>query len=142
MKHSKACLAHNQSLDCHGYWCLGVPDCDGMKKTAGHSAPDFARLNANIVQVSIVDIRTLLSEAQRPAPPALLTIEQIAYELGVSHSTLCQLRREGLPCIRVSGRPRFELADVLSWLRSRGGKPWDESEAENSTSPKGSGTRE
>lgn len=30
-------------------------------------------------------------------------------------------RREGLPEVRGGGQPRFELAAVLAWLRSRGG---------------------
>jgi hypothetical protein len=132
VNHSKACVAYNGRLDCHGYYCLGTPKCGG---------PDTAKVNANIVQVSLSDLRTLLTEAQRPAPPALLTSEQIAHELGISRTVLGQLRREGLPCVTVSGRARYELADVLSWLRGRGGKSCPENDPENYISPKVSGSR-
>jgi len=52
-------------------------------------------------------------------PPALLDRPGLARELGVSPSTVDRLRKEGLPVVMVCESPRFELAAVLSWLRSR-----------------------
>lgn len=52
--------------------------------------------------------------------PALLTRDAIAFELSISPSQLDRLRAQGLPTLRVAGMPRFELADVLAWLRARG----------------------
>lgn len=54
------------------------------------------------------------------AQPALLDRRGLAAALGVGLDTLDKLRGQGCPELRVGEAPRFELAAVLSWLRSRG----------------------
>lgn len=53
------------------------------------------------------------------APPALLDREQLAGALQISLGTLAKLRREGLPELIVGDSPRFDLGEVLAWLRDR-----------------------
>lgn len=62
-----------------------------------------------------------LTPASAPsARPALLDRRGLAAALGCGLDTIDKLRREGLPTLVVGEAPRFELAAVLSWLRSRG----------------------
>jgi hypothetical protein len=70
-------------------------------------------------------IATALREAmieQRPAevPRGLLDRRGLAAALGVGVDTVDRLRREGCPELTVGDAPRFELAAVLEWIRSRG----------------------
>jgi hypothetical protein len=65
--------------------------------------------------------------------PALLTRDMLARELSISPSQLDRLRAQGLPCLRVAGMPRFELAAVLTWLRAKESQPCPENEPENFT---------
>lgn len=54
-----------------------------------------------------------------PRATALLDRQGLARELGIGVDTVDRLRREGCPSLRVGDVPRFELATVLEWLRSR-----------------------
>ena len=54
-----------------------------------------------------------------PKAPALVDRAGTAAALGVSLATVDRLRLAGCPVIWVCGAPRFEIADVLAWLRSR-----------------------
>jgi len=63
-----------------------------------------------------------VAEASDDPPPALLDRAGIAWALGVGTATVDRMRREGCPIIRIGDSPRFELADCLTWLRTRGAK--------------------
>ncbi|MBK8994595.1 MAG: helix-turn-helix domain-containing protein [Myxococcales bacterium] len=56
------------------------------------------------------------------ARPALLDREQLASALQISLGTLAKLRRDGLPELAVGDSPRFDLEEVLAWLRARRGE--------------------
>lgn len=52
--------------------------------------------------------------------PALLTPRQTAEILGVHPKTLRTLmRRDGLPCVWVGRRRRFDRSEVARWLSAR-----------------------
>jgi hypothetical protein len=51
--------------------------------------------------------------------PTLLDRTQLAKALGCSLPSIDRLRREGLPQLTIGDAPRFELAPVLAWLRTR-----------------------
>jgi excisionase family DNA binding protein len=54
------------------------------------------------------------------APASLLSARQVAELLGVHPKTLPTLiRRDGLPCLWVGRRRRFELGEVNRWLSER-----------------------
>jgi excisionase family DNA binding protein len=54
------------------------------------------------------------------AAPGLLTVRQVAEILGVHPKTLPTLiRRDGLPCLWVGRRRRFDLGEVSRWLSER-----------------------
>lgn len=78
---------------------------------------------APVAAANLWDLRALVREelahvlAERP--PALIDQRALARELGVSERTIYTLRGEGLPTIMVGDSPRFELALVLDWLKSR-----------------------
>jgi hypothetical protein len=58
--------------------------------------------------------------ALRSAPaPALLDRQALARMLGCSSKHVDRLRREGMPEVPLGDVPRFELAEVLRWCRSR-----------------------
>ena len=77
-----------------------------------------------------------MSQADRP--PTLLTRDMLARELSISPSQLDRLRAQGLPCLRVAGMPRFELAAVLSWLRAQESQPCQDQDPGSSTSAEAS----
>jgi hypothetical protein len=45
---------------------------------------------------------------------------ELAKLLGISLTTVDALRREGMPETRLVDSPRFIVADVVEWLRTRG----------------------
>jgi len=49
----------------------------------------------------------------------LLTVEQVAAQLGVSPKTVRRLMRRGLPSIRFGRLVRFEQRDLLRWVEAR-----------------------
>ncbi len=62
-------------------------------------------------------------------PADLLTPEQVATALGLSHRTLAAWRSSGrnpLPYLKIGGRVRYRRSDVTAWL---------ESQARTSTAP-------
>lgn len=61
-----------------------------------------------------------LTSAAPPALPALFDRRELAQQLGCGVDLIDRLRREGMPEIRLGDAPRFEIENVLSWLRSRG----------------------
>lgn len=58
--------------------------------------------------------------AHEPAGPRLLDRAGLAEALGCSLSSVARLVRDGCPCIRLGDSPRFELGEVVGWLRTRG----------------------
>lgn len=82
-----------------------------------------------------------VTEETHPRAPALLTRDALAFELSISPSQLDRLRAQGLPTLRVAGMPRFELADVLAWLRARGDASCPDQDPESSTSAAGNTSR-
>lgn len=60
-----------------------------------------------------------VAELTSPTAPALLTRKALASALSCSEKHIDRLRREGLPELRVGDSPRFELVEVLRWLRAR-----------------------
>lgn len=62
------------------------------------------------------------SEALTLAPTDLLTPDQVAAALGLSHRTLAawrSSRRNPLPYVKVGSRVRYRRQDVAAWLESR-----------------------
>ncbi len=76
-----------------------------------------------VIEVSELErlVRTAVEDVvgERPSQPALLDRAGLAQALGVSTRSLDTLRHEGLPELRVGDAPRFDLPEVLAWLRSR-----------------------
>lgn len=60
-----------------------------------------------------------LEELTESRSPRLLDRRGLAAALGCGVDTIDRLRREGAPEILVGDVPRFDLADVLAWLKSR-----------------------
>ncbi|WP_081022067.1 helix-turn-helix domain-containing protein [Pseudomonas coronafaciens] len=57
-----------------------------------------------------------------PSDTDLLTPDQVAATLGLSHRTLAawrSSRRSPLPYVKVGSRVRYRLKDVSNWLESR-----------------------
>ena len=48
-----------------------------------------------------------------------LTENQMAERLQISRTTLYQLRKEGMPCLRVNRMVRYRLEDVEKFLAER-----------------------
>lgn len=72
-------------------------------------------------------VRTAVAEAMedhdRPqAQPELLTAVQLCEKLQISRNTLGRLQHEGLPRVMVLDAPRYDLDDVMAWLKARGTK--------------------
>ena len=70
-------------------------------------------------------LRAELSEflkdfAPAVSKPAFLSTEALAKELDVCTKTIDRLRAKGCPFVLVGDNcPRFDLADVRAWLKSR-----------------------
>jgi hypothetical protein len=79
-----------------------------------------------VVMLPADDLKRLVQDAVTDAlaadrPPAVLTKAELAGALRCSARHVDHLRAEGLPCVMLGQEsPRFELAAVLEWLRSRG----------------------
>lgn len=62
------------------------------------------------------------SDALPLSPSDLLTPDQVAATLGLSHRTLAawrSSRRSELPWVKVGSRIRYRRQDVAAWLESR-----------------------
>ena len=62
------------------------------------------------------------AEALRLCPTDLLTPDQVAASLGLSHRTLAAWRsnrRNPLPYVKVGSRIRYRRQDVAAWLESQ-----------------------
>lgn len=56
-------------------------------------------------------------------------MSELCHELGISRSSVYDLRDEGLPSFLIAGRRRFLIASVRAWLESREERREDETEA-------------
>lgn len=77
-----------------------------------------------MIAIDVDRLAAAIAERLAPAspverPPVLLDRAGLARELCVSVGTLDRLRNEGMPELRVGDAPRFELSEVLAWLRAR-----------------------
>lgn len=62
------------------------------------------------------------ADALQLSPSDLLTPDQVAATLGLSHRTLAawrSSRRSELPWVKVGSRIRYRRQDVAAWLESR-----------------------
>jgi hypothetical protein len=62
-------------------------------------------------------LEDLVEDLRRPRP--LLDRGGLAHALDVGTPMIDRLRREGMPTIIVGSVPRWNLQDVLQWLRER-----------------------
>jgi excisionase family DNA binding protein len=59
-------------------------------------------------------------EGHRGSPQRLLTVREVAEFLQVHPKTVLRFTRsEGLPCLRLRARLRFDPADVVRWVSVR-----------------------
>ncbi|MBI5535599.1 MAG: helix-turn-helix domain-containing protein [Deltaproteobacteria bacterium] len=66
--------------------------------------------------------RVVREEVGEPAPAKrLLSVSALAEILDCGHSTVRRMMGLGLPHVRLGESPRFELDQVLAWLRSQPG---------------------
>lgn len=47
----------------------------------------------------------------------MLTREDLARELKVHPNTVDNWRKQGLPCVKINKSVRFDLQDVIDWLK-------------------------
>lgn len=59
-------------------------------------------------------------DANKSSLPQLATREQCAKALNISTRSLDTLRSQGLPVVWVLDSPRFDVAEVVTWLREKG----------------------
>jgi hypothetical protein len=78
------------------------------------SVDELREIVADIVTERVSE---LLENARKPVP--LLDRQRLAQALDVSTDTVDRLRREGAPARLVGDAPRFVLAEVLEWLKTR-----------------------
>jgi excisionase family DNA binding protein len=63
----------------------------------------------------------LAAAAPAPATPGkLLSVSEMAARLGVHRSKVNAMRLEGCPAVRLGSIYRFDPAEVMVWLRTRG----------------------
>ena len=88
------------------------------------SAPTLDQHLAELVRAAVrIEVREALAELDQHAQPAALDRQGLAVALGTTSRTVDRLRTEGLPEFRLVDAPRFVLADVLAWLKTREQKP-------------------
>lgn len=60
-----------------------------------------------------------LTEGTVEPEPLTLSGAEMARRLGISRSTMHELRKQGCPCVRIGDHHRYCSADVLAWLKAR-----------------------
>ncbi len=93
----------------------------GSHANNGNNGVAVATLDLSALSDLVVAKLIAAGFVQRRTPErAVLTRAELADALGCSVSKVAGLIREGCPCVRLgSDAPRFELAEVLTWLRTR-----------------------
>lgn len=76
----------------------------------------LAQMLRDEVRAAVAEALAEATPARQP-PPALLTSDGLAQQLQISRSKLDELVREGLPFVKVGATRRYELAEVLNWLK-------------------------
>jgi phage terminase Nu1 subunit (DNA packaging protein) len=61
----------------------------------------------------------LHTHGEAPLPPMLVDRREAARLLGVSPGTIDNLRRDGLPSIKLNARRLFDVADLRSYIDGR-----------------------
>lgn len=81
-------------------------------------------IQAAVRAALVSELPAALAEAlsETKPVPGLATREQCAQHLGISMRSLDTLRGRGLPTVMVLDSPRFDLVEVVTWLRDRGVK--------------------
>lgn len=77
----------------------------------------FVQMLREQVKEAVAEALAEVVPARQPAAPALLTSDELAQSLKVSRSKLDELVRAGLPFVKVGSTRRYELAEVLNWLK-------------------------
>lgn len=54
-----------------------------------------------------------------PADVKFLTVEQVAEMLQVKRTTIYNLKKKGLPFIKIGKNIRFDQDDVVKWVRGK-----------------------
>jgi hypothetical protein len=80
----------------------------------------------SLIVMSREECAALIDERLRHAgvgqsPPLLVDKAELARLVRLCPATIDNLRKEGLPTVKVQGSVRFVPADVLAWLAQNGG---------------------
>jgi hypothetical protein len=99
---------------------LGPGVAQWVLKTAAR-IPDYLEpLIQEVVTRVLAGVTQVIAQHLPDAnAPALLDRNGLARALGVSLTSLDRLKHVGMPTVRVLDSPRFDLADVVKWLKSR-----------------------
>jgi excisionase family DNA binding protein len=66
----------------------------------------------------LIEILTgIVERINHPTQRDWMSVEQLAEYLGCSKPTIYNWLKEGLPCVKKDGRPRFYRKDVNEWMR-------------------------
>lgn len=106
--------------DCINTGCRGRPSCISAPCSSARAGVAVVLDHDSFRQLVREEIAELVERAAEPRP-ALLTTEQLARELGVSVATVRRMKCDGMPVVWVVESPRYQLDEVLVWLRSRRG---------------------
>ena len=60
----------------------------------------------------------VLRSDEMPADYKYLTIEDLIEMLQVTRSTIYNLKKKGLPFIKIGSNVRFEQSEVIDWLKN------------------------
>lgn len=64
--------------------------------------------------------KALVTDERRRTAPLLLRLTEVAEQLGLGRSTVCQLLQRGdLPCVRIGRSVRVPADALAEWVRER-----------------------
>lgn len=63
---------------------------------------------------------------EREEAPMFLTAKEMSDVLGINEKTFAKMVKEGMPSVKIGERPKFDLSDVLDWLKNRSGDKFEE----------------
>lgn len=83
--------------------------------------PDYLEplINEVVSRVLAGLTEVIVQHLPDPNVPVLLDRNGLAKALGISLTSLDRLKHSGMPIVRVLDSPRFDVADVVKWLKSR-----------------------
>lgn len=79
----------------------------------------FARELATELARQMGEQFVMAVRAATAIPPGLLPPEELAAALRVSRKTIGRLAHSGMPVHRVCGLARYDLVEVIAWLKNR-----------------------